>query len=149
LKPDVLRAPEIDDRVREIYNSERAAEKAREPVPQPQVPTPSRDASGTITTTPGVDPPVSNPLLAVPMAPAPISSLIPSVIFGNAVTTTRKKRRSLFDNIKLLFPVRNVVAPAPIPPAPSSPLPVYTAPISAPRSGGGGGSRIGISVNLF
>jgi hypothetical protein len=150
LKPDVLRAPEIDDRVREIYNSERAAEKAREPVAQPQVPTPNRDASGTITTTPGVDPPVSNPLLAVPMAPAPISSLIPSVIFGNAVTTTRKKRRSLFDNIKLLFPVRNVVAPAPIPPAPSSPLPVYTAPISAPRTlSGGGGSRGGLSqVNM-
>jgi hypothetical protein len=137
LKPDVLRAPEIDDRVREIYNSERAAERAREATAQAQVPTPSRDASGTITTTPGVDPPASDPTLAVPVVRPPLSSLIPSVIFGN-IQGKNKKGRSLFDNIKLLFPVRQTAAPAPIPAAPSSPLPVYTAPISAPRSGGGG-----------
>jgi hypothetical protein len=149
LKPDVLRAPEIDDRIREIYNSERAAERAREPVPQAQVPTPTRDAASTITTVPGVDPPAANVVFTVPMAPARTSSLIPSITFSPP--STKKRKRSLFDNIKLLFPVRQTTAPAPIPPAPSSPLPVYSAPISAPRvsGGGGGGFRTGFTqVNM-
>lgn len=150
LKPDVLRAPEIDDRIREIYNSERAAEKAREPVPQPQVPTPTSDASSVITTTPGVDPPAANTVFNTPVATTSSSPLIPSLSFTIRGKHKKKAVKSIFDNIKLLFPVVQATAPAPIPPAPSSPLPVYTATVTAPTSGGGAGSRFGISslVNM-
>jgi len=141
LKPDVLRAPEIDDRIREIYNSERAAERVKEAAAQVQVPTPSTDAAGSISTTPGVSPPAANTALNIPMARPPLASLVPSIIFS--ALGFRIRNRSGFDNIRLLFPVRNVATPAPIPPAPSSPLPVYTAPLSAARTSGGGGAGIG------
>jgi hypothetical protein len=135
LKPDVLRAPEVDDRIREIYNSERAAERVREPVPQPQVPTPTSNATSVITTTPGVDPPAANTTFNTPVATVSQSPLIPSLSFTVPKLTTTTTR-STFDSIRLLFPTLTVKTPAPIPPAPSSPLPVYTAPVTASSGGG-------------
>jgi hypothetical protein len=145
LKPDVLRAPEIDDRIRAIYNSERAAERAREPVAQPTVPTPTSDASSIISTVPGNNPPAANSFWNVPTTTPVTPPLVPSISF--TALNRNRRSRSIFDNIRLLFPVVKNTAPAPIPPAPSSALPVYTAPIRA--SGGGGGFRTGMTqVNM-
>ena len=146
LKPDVLRAPEIDDRVREIYNSERAAEKAREAAAQPQVPTPTVDAGSIISTVPGTNPPAVNPIWNAPVTVATQPPLLPSLSFTVAGKKKKRAIRSIFDNIKLLFPVVKNTAPAPIPPAPSSSLPVYTSPIRI--SGGGGGTKGFNQVNL-
>ena len=145
LKPDVLRAPEIDDRIREIYNSERAAEKAKEPVPQPTVPTPTTDAGGLITVTPGVTPPAGNTVWTLPVVPPTPPPLLPTNPF--TLKIKKKKKRSIFDNIKLLFPVVKNTAPAPIPPPPSSSLPVYTSPVTA-SSGGGKIDLFGTRFNL-
>jgi hypothetical protein len=145
LKPDVLRAPEIDDRIREIYNSERAAEKAREPVPQATVPTPTTDAGSIISTTPGVDPPAANTVFNIPVGSPAQPPLLPSLSFTLFGKKKKKAVKSIFDNIKLLYPVSSGTASAPIPPTPSSSLPCYTAPVKAPSdpsvgwSGGGGG----------
>ena len=73
--------------------------------------------------------------------------LLPSLSFTIAGKKKKKAIRSIFDNIKLLFPVVKNTAPAPIPPAPSSSLPVYTSPIRI--SGGGGGGTKGFNqVNM-
>jgi hypothetical protein len=142
LKPDVLRAPEIDDRVRQIYNSERAAERVVEAPPSPTVPTPSRDAGGIITTTPGVDPPAANTALNIPLAPPAQPPLIPS---GSFITPPlRNSQLSVFDQIALILTLTNRTTPAPIPPAPSSSLPVYTAPVVA----GGGGRTLKGNIRL-
>ena len=140
LRPDVLRAPEIDTRVREIYNSERAAERVIEAAPQPTVPTPTSNAGSLITTTPGNDPPAANTIFTLPVLLPTVPPMVPSIPF---TPPKKKKKKSIFDNIKLLFPVVNTPAPAPIPPAPPTTLPVYTAPVTATRtvSGGGGGFR--------
>lgn len=136
LKPDVLRAPEIDDRVRQIFNSERAAERIVEATPTPTVPTPSRDAGGIITTTPGVDPPAANTVLNIPLTPPTQPPLIPT---GSFVTAPlRNSQLSVFDQISLILRLTNRVAPTPVPPAPSSSIPVYTAPVMAGRVGGSG-----------
>lgn len=139
LRPDVLRAPEIDSRIREIYNSERAAEKVIEPPVQVTVPTPSSNAANLIVTVPGSDPP-SNPVTDLIVNIPPVfPPLVPSIPF--TPPKLKKKKRSIFDNIKLLFPVVNAPAPAPVPPTPPTTLPVYTAPVTATRtlSSGGGG----------
>ena len=139
LKPDVLRAPEIDSRIREIYNSERAAERVIEPPVQVTVPTPTTNASSLISFAPGEPPPGGNSAFTIPVVLPPPPPLVPTIPF-TPPSRNKKKKRSIFDNIKLLFPVVNAPAPAPIPPTPSTPLPVYTAPVTATRtlSGGGG-----------
>jgi hypothetical protein len=144
LKPDVLRAPEIDSRIREIYNSERAAERAKEPAPQPTVPTPTTDASSVISTVPGTNPPAANTVWNVPVTTPATPPLLPSLSFTIAGNKKKRAIKSIFDNVRLLFPVVRNTAPAPIPPAPSSPLPVYVAPVRA-TSGGGGGFRSGMT----
>lgn len=142
VKPDVLRAPEIDTRVREIYNSERAAERVAEATVSPTVPTPSRDASGIITTTPGVDPPAANSALNIPLAPPSQPPLIPADSYS--IPITNFGYLGIIDNINLVLPVFDVQLATPIPSTPSSQLPVYTTPVKVSVGGGSRGSLIQI-----
>ena len=128
LKPDVLRAPEIDSRVREILNAERITDRIVELEKKATVPTPVNNAAGVISTTPGVDPPGTTATVPVQIpAPIPVVTTIP-------ITPIKPAPSGIFDQLRNLFPVAPKTPPAPIPPAPTA---VYTAPIRL--SGGGGG----------
>ena len=128
LKPDVLRAPEIDGRVREIFNAERIANQIAEPTPQVTVPTPSTNTANQIITTPGVDPPVQNTVFSQPVIlPAPP----PVIVTQPAPTTTTT--RSIFDVLRTLITVKEPAPQPTITPVPT----VTTSTITASRGGGG------------
>jgi len=130
LKPDVLRAPEIDGRVREIFNAERIANQIAEPAPQVTVPVPSTNAANQIITTPATDPPAQNTWFTLPVIiPTPTPVIAPQP----APTTTRS--RTIFDVLRTLITVKE---PAPQPTV--TPLPtVTTSTVRATRFSGGGG----------
>jgi hypothetical protein len=128
LKPDVLRAPEIDGRVREIFNAERIANQIAEASATITVPTPTSNASNLITTSPGSDPPVSNTIFTLPViipTPAPVIQPQPTPVS----TTTR----SIFDALRTLITVKE---PAPQPTI--TPVPTSTTSTITATSGGGG-----------
>lgn len=127
LAPDVLRAPEIDGRVREIFNAERIANQIEEDNATITVPNPSTNAANQITTTAGGDPPAANTDFDQPV----INPTQPPVITIDPLDVWRD--RSIFDVIGTLVTVREPAPEPTITPAPT----VTTTSITA----GGGGSR--------
>lgn len=126
LAPDVLRAPEIDGRVREIFNAERISNQIEEGSAVITVPTPTQNAANQISTTAGGDPPASNTEFDMPV----INPTAPPVITRDPLDTWRT--RSIFDVIGTLVTVREPAPEPTITPAPT----VTTTSI---RAGGGGG----------
>ena len=124
LAPDVLRAPEIDGRVREIFNAERISNQIEEPGVPITVPNPSTNAANQITTTPGGDPPASNTDFDQPVT----NPTQPPVITRDPLDTWRT--RSIFDVVRTLVTVRE---PAPEPTI----TPVPTVTTTSIRAGGG------------
>jgi len=114
LKPDVLRAPEIDDRVREIHAAEVAADRIIEPAPQVDVDPPSSNSAPDIIETPGDTPPASDVWDEMPVQnPEPVVVITP-IPKGPRVLTPIKG----FDIPDFLVPVD---PPPPPPPAPIAP----------------------------
>jgi hypothetical protein len=124
LAPDVLRAPEIDGRVREIFNAERIANQIEEGTATVTVPNPTTNAANQISTTAGGDPPAANPDFDQPV----INPTPPLVITRDPLDTWRT--RSIFDVVRTLVTVRE---PAPQPTI----TPVPTVTTTTIRAGGG------------
>jgi hypothetical protein len=129
LAPDVLRAPEIDGRVREIFNAERIANQIEEGTATVSVPTPTTNAANQISTTAGGDPPATNTIFDQPV----INPTPPPVITIDPIDTWRS--RSIFDVVRTLVTVREPAPEPTITPAPT----VTTTTISA--TGGWSSSR--------
>ena len=141
LKPEIIRAPEIDGRVREILNSERITDRIRDLENRPTVPTPVTNAGPVIITNPGGDPPATNTAIQQPVrTPTPAPVIAPTPI----ILTFRRprKHKKLIDSLRAIMPVivrkRRKGRIVHVRPLPQTSLPSYTAPITA----GGGGGRL-------
>lgn len=136
LKPDVLRAPEIDGRVREIFNAERISNQIEESSATITVPTPSTNSANQILTTPGGDPPLANTDWDQPVinpTPPPVIQPQPAPVLPRV--------RSIFDVLRTLVTVRE---PAPEPTI--TPVPTVT---TSTITAGGGGTRTRTTTRLF
>ena len=136
LAPDVLRAPEIDGRVREIFNAERISNQIEEGTATVTVPNPSTNAANQISTTAGGDPPAANTDFDQPV----INPTPPPVITRDPLDTWRT--RSIFDVVRTLVTVRE---PAPQPTI----TPVPTVTTTSIVAGGGGFKSDFTRLRLF
>lgn len=130
LKPDVLRAPEIDGRVREIFNAERIANQIVEPTPAITVPTPTSNTANLIITSPGSDPVAPNTAFEIPViapSPPPVIQLEPAPIVTQPSIW--------FDVLRTLITVKEPAPSPTITPVPTTTTTTLTA--SRTISGGG------------
>jgi hypothetical protein len=128
LTPDVLRSPQVESIIREIFGPERIAELFDEADALTTVLDPTTNAQSIVITTAGSD--TLAPANTSPHVTTSSETIIPHLDF---TPRNRGFIGNIWDDIRLLFPVLTPPR-APIPPAPSTTLPVYIEPVRATRS---------------